>query len=541
MSSQDNHEAEKWKASYSMNSISPKKFRKGKYVYQKGAAPGNINPYDDPTFLSFTIAFLKDEPSHLYNIRPEANLGASPLMNGSAIAYLESFAKDRDRAASLAESMIQLNRVNLAMPWVWQSMTGLDGAYKLNKMLEPYSGGGESKITIECLETYDLMMNGILDMYRHAIYDTQRWVEMVPANLRKFSMIITVGDARFLTSQLDVTDEADRTDGPNKSIRKKKNINHNITGEYVPRFSFHLHGCEIDVDESMADVLGTLNAGEPPSQATAKLVIKYEKIEDIEVRYLQGLSRHNLHRARGRYVDNEFLTGSGPNYVRKEGDVYTYDIQGDPDLSYGKPANERPDYGDQVPGMGQDMMPDAEAEKDMAPGNLGNNVDPNLFRRLKDKVEARAEAAIESFPNSLKEAAEARVEGAQADIIGAGLLGNVHGGFGIGNAMDALSAGGINGALHIADSIGLDVGSIIGSTLGDIFKESSEAAEVKMTMRDRLSAMNIHPSMLRSPGAEPENIHPPGVDSTPDGRLSGNVHPDGVDSTPDGNDLGNVN
>ena len=94
MSSQDNHEAEKWKASYSMNTVSPKKFRKGKYIYQKGAAPGNINPYDDPTFLSFTIAFLKDEPSHLYNIRPEANLGASPLMNGSAVAYLEDFAKD---------------------------------------------------------------------------------------------------------------------------------------------------------------------------------------------------------------------------------------------------------------------------------------------------------------------------------------------------------------------------------------------------------------------------------------------------------------
>ena len=120
-------------------------FRKGKYVLQKGAAPNNPNPYDDPTFLSFTITFLKDEHSHKYNIHSPVDIGASPLMNGAAVKYLKDFCKDEQRSKALSKAVEGLSKINLRMPWVWQSISGLENVTKLNKMLEPFQGGEEDE------------------------------------------------------------------------------------------------------------------------------------------------------------------------------------------------------------------------------------------------------------------------------------------------------------------------------------------------------------------------------------------------------------
>ncbi len=77
------------------------------------------------------------------------------------------------------------------------------------------------------------------------------------------------------------------------------------------------------------------------------------------------------------------------------------------------------------------------------------------------------------------------------------LLGNVHGLSG-GSLLDAVQAGSINA---IANQIGSLFGGANNSGGG---------------------------------GGINENIHPNGVDSSPDGFLNQRIHPPGVDSTPDG-------
>jgi hypothetical protein len=82
------------------------------------------------------------------------------------------------------------------------------------------------------------------------------------------------------------------------------------------------------------------------------------------------------------------------------------------------------------------------------------------------------------------------------------LLGNVHGVSG-GSLLDAVQAGSINA---------------IANQLGGLFGGSS----------------NSGPSSIN------ENIHPVGVDSSPDGFLNYRIHDPGVDSSPDGNLNDNV-
>ena len=76
------------------------------------------------------------------------------------------------------------------------------------------------------------------------------------------------------------------------------------------------------------------------------------------------------------------------------------------------------------------------------------------------------------------------------------LLGNVHGVSG-GSLLDAVQSGSIN-------AIANQLGSLFGGFGGNS-------------------------------GSINENIHPPGVDSSPDGNLNYRIHKPGVDSTPDGN------
>lgn len=460
-------------------------FRKGKYILQKGAAPNNANPYDDPTFLSFTITFLIGEPGHKYHISgaPEIDIGGSPLMNGAASKYLREFCKDNNRAQALKAAVTGLNKVNVTMPWVWQSISGLENAPKLNKMLEPFQGGegDENKLTIECLETYDLMMTGIIDMYRYAVYDTKRWVEVVPKNMRQFSMVITVGDARQVQNKIRTTSNQVSTDGPAQYDEKFKSINTKVSYEYIPRVSFYLHGCEIDVDESMTDILSTLN-NSSPEQAKSKLTIRYEKVEDIEIRTLQGLMGGNFHRYKGRYIENQLIDGVDPTYVTKDGEEFTQPTNpvdsgnrsADSDLSeglsYGRPVKEAAGG---VPDMGQDMMPN----------------DPNLINQLADKIKSDVDAI--DLGNSLDQRGGTILERLQEEAIGAALLGNVHGGFELGNVQDAISAGGVNGILNLVGDVGEAVG---GSTLpidSNLFSAAAAEARIKMLTRELKDGINI--------------------------------------------------
>lgn len=152
---------------------------KNKFAKAKGRS---AHPYGDPTFLSFFLIF-------------DWTGSGSPLFNGRAAAFLRDVYGDEARAQKLEQFIKYLKKINLEMPWFWQSITGLEAAHTYGAIKDPY-GYADAKIEIDCLETLDFTIAGIFDLYKNVVLDTNRYVEVLPGNLRKFTVYVHVQEIR---------------------------------------------------------------------------------------------------------------------------------------------------------------------------------------------------------------------------------------------------------------------------------------------------------------------------------------------------------
>ena len=150
-------------------------------AFRKGRLHNKM--HEDPTYLTFFFMFdwYSEE---------------SPLLSGEAEEYLRYVAGETDRADKLARFIKILKKLNTEMPWFWQSITGLETARQYDKMSDPFRGGDDKKISIKCLESIELTVTGLMDLYRNAAYDLNRWVEVLPHNLRRFKMYVYVSEVR---------------------------------------------------------------------------------------------------------------------------------------------------------------------------------------------------------------------------------------------------------------------------------------------------------------------------------------------------------
>ena len=90
-----------------------------------------------------------------------------------------------------------MKKMTQEYPYIIQSITGLDTAYKNHYMIkDPYLGSGDDKITLTCLESLDLRVSSMFNRYFNAVYDRQYRRERVPINLRRFNCSVYVHDVR---------------------------------------------------------------------------------------------------------------------------------------------------------------------------------------------------------------------------------------------------------------------------------------------------------------------------------------------------------
>lgn len=90
---------------------------------------------------------------------------------------------------NLLQGMLsELMYVQNKTPWFFQSISGLDSAYKINTEGFRVNNGGQ--ITINTLESIDRRISFILDAYRKVAFDTNSMTWVLPENLRKFGMEI---------------------------------------------------------------------------------------------------------------------------------------------------------------------------------------------------------------------------------------------------------------------------------------------------------------------------------------------------------------
>lgn len=346
--------------------------------FKKGAISNRI--HEDPTFLSFFFMFDWFDKEH------------SPLLSGATEQYLRDVVGDNERADNLARFNKILKKLNKELPWFWQGITGLEKTRTYEKMADPFRGGEESKISISCLETVELTVTGLMDLYKRAIFDFDRWVEVVPLNMRRFRMYVIVSEVRTFKSKSKPQSSVNTADpsviGGEGTAGVLTSKDENDIVSTKPFFQVMLGHCEFDID-STNEVFSNLLKS-PDSAAAPVINIKFETTSDV-----------------ARSYSNSIGSGSESD----SSDATTAKLISDID---------KESLGDRLKGRIQSTL-----------DNTGINKD-TLIRSAYNTVEG---AATNAFQN----------------ITGQLLLGNVYGANNLSTVQDAIRAGSLNA---IANSAG---------------------------------------------------------------------------------------
>ena len=230
-------------------------------AFTKGHLSGSSkNPYQDPTFLTFTLMF--DTQSPLFN-------------KEVAVKSLREQYGDSARADKLKSFIDTLMLINREMPWYFNSITGVDRAFDFN-MLEPYWGGADAKLEIECNESINLAISGLMDMYRDAVYNFDAWSQVLPENYKRFNLRVIVSEVREIQTTKKTRAGLDTA------------INSEITADSKPMFMIEFGGCMFDIT-SGKETFETLSSKEP-SEPTPKIRMTYKTLKKLDAQYLQGFS-----------------------------------------------------------------------------------------------------------------------------------------------------------------------------------------------------------------------------------------------------------
>ncbi len=218
-------------------------------LFLKGFKLSNSGKNEDPTYLGFKIMFdfgnltvdpnygwapsplLKRENYSIDNSsmaesinnpfgQPQYAASNPQLMYYSAYNYLlqreGSFDAENNRTKR-ANAILQftklLQEINANSPWFFQSIDGLDklsqvsrSGFQTSNQFDAFDTQrtAEKYLNIKTLESINLRISALAELYNQATfdYDNMRW--LVPRNLRKFTMWIFVTEIRnfFKTSRL---------------------------------------------------------------------------------------------------------------------------------------------------------------------------------------------------------------------------------------------------------------------------------------------------------------------------------------------------
>jgi hypothetical protein len=196
------------------------------------------NSIEDPTYLGFYISFQGfisqvDEHTGYYSNPLFADAGDA---GDSAERYL--FAVNRNESAeAISEFKKQLQHISVKAPYYFNSIEGLADLWKIGSGKNFDSFRGKDKvITIGCLESLDLRISALAELYRKATFEKEYMREILPVNLRKFSMIIEISEIRKFHTV--------------KQALKENILNLEYYKSAISTIRYTLHQCEFDFDSS---------------------------------------------------------------------------------------------------------------------------------------------------------------------------------------------------------------------------------------------------------------------------------------------------
>jgi len=433
-------------------------FRKG--VYRKNSV------HEDPTYLSFMFLFHQFDHS---------DVGHSPLLDGTAERYLTQVVRT-DVGKAYAENLKNFNRVlmkvNREMPWFWQGLKGVEAALNYGDMKEPWRGAEKPILEIECLEeNVELTAIGLMDLYKRSCFDFERYVEVVPRNLREFSFDLYISEIRDFQSDTDARNLG-ITDNPDSRLRKREvgqdaiELHQPWTSDTVgdspdarPFIALRFTHCEFDIN-SIADYFADLSRNPEAKKPTLK--IQWGTCTQISQKF-------------------------GPNMFNTSEDKSTPTKSSQQLKGPANPAQKINEIVEKKPVTLKDVLKDT----------LGSIKDD--IQDAAEGVLAQVENAADGFnlqPNGIGNVHGNQLGGlggrlldqAKENVTARLLLDNVHGAGGLGSIQDAINGGLINAVSN----------AITGSLAGGPNNQGGPSGG---------SGIN-------------DNIHPMAIDSTPDGDIS---------------------
>jgi len=393
-------------------------FRKG-YRYDQMA--------EDPTYLTFFFMF-------------DYYSADSPLLNGEAASYLRNVLGDEERARHLENFIKILSRVNAEYPWFWQGVSGLETTRQYDKLQDPFWGNDKS-IEVSCLETVELTVSGMLDLYKRAAYDFNRWVEVIPKNLRFFKMSIWVTDVRDFFYDTDV---------PRSSIVDVR-----------PYFLTTLSQCQFDI-ESGNNIFSDLKRS-PEQMTETSFKIFWRNVETSGA-YANTLI--NMDRSIGEMLGDVSKSRNENEDSGIENEAPAIDLSN----VYDAIANSEQ-------GLNVDNIHDAiaDAAEDLTVDNIHGEAAENSDELGTENVHGGATGSAggtldppKPGKNFIGKVIDGAIERGKEALLAKLFLGNVHGLNLASSIQDAVRAGSVNGVANAIRNIANNAGGSGGS--GDLGK-----------------------------------------------------------------------
>jgi hypothetical protein len=419
-------------------------FKKSGLLVKGASGDVGLSAYQDPTYLSFTLLF-------------DMQL-TSPLFNGEAAGFIKKHlvaadpAKYQHKLDSLLAFKEALYKINSEMPWHWQSLAGVERMVQFTPE-NPFFGGDDAKLTIGCLETINLNIAGLMQLYRKAVWDESNWRYIVPPNLRKFTMYLFISDVRGLY------------DNSSNGV---------LTGEDMkPFFMFELRFCEFDMtsgNKAFADL-----SAAAPEAATNEIIINYNRVYRVDARALNGAVFQSADISKKNATENIVAEKQTIVPVTELENSYN-DIdrrQMDPE------AGLDPDTAKEIADLEAGMSPadPAQAQKLSMKQNLAKGM-KNLKNKAKDKLKQTGKRATEDLARMSKsKIEEAEIEAKRLVNRRIPTLENIYG-----KAMRALDAAtDVKKISAAVESVaGKNVHALNGTPLVDVLNKANRDALINL-------------------------------------------------------------
>lgn len=234
---------------------------------------------NDPAWFYFKIFFKFDTDYGLFGgVMNDVNTQEmNKLGNGatsSAVKYLlqnemtgyHQCLRLKDKRHMLLKFIFTLSYISSKAPWFFSAV------HDVNNALVPDTTNftKEKSIVIDCLEeSIDMKLITLMDLYKHAVYDDNYQVEVLPENLRKFDMDIVVFQTPlryFHTSAIDLTNRT----------TKYKSFNGSDFSERMSFKLFTFKNCEFDF-ASLNSMLPSNFTNDKPFNSKPTIKVNYSR------------------------------------------------------------------------------------------------------------------------------------------------------------------------------------------------------------------------------------------------------------------------